>query len=75
LPAGIKKLAELLNYLGCKSVKIKRKGKGYRLWELPGSPESWRVPAKKKTEQPEIEAVEEKEEKRVSETEEFEIPF
>lgn len=42
LPAGIKKLAELLNYLGCKSVKIKRKGKEYRLWELPGSPEDWR---------------------------------
>lgn len=74
LPTGIKKLAELLNYLGCKSVKIKRKGKGYRLWELPGSPEDWRVPAKTKTEQPEVksEAVEEKEEKRVSETKERE---
>jgi hypothetical protein len=23
-------------------VKIKRKGTGYRFWELPGSPEDWR---------------------------------
>ncbi|WP_022854959.1 CHC2 zinc finger domain-containing protein [Thermodesulfobacterium thermophilum] len=72
LPASIKKLVELLQYLGCRNKRLKKGEKKYRLWELPGNPEDWRVPAKTKTEQPEIksEAVEEKEEKRVSETKE-----
>jgi hypothetical protein len=74
LPASIKKLVELLQYLGCRNKRLKKGEKKYRLWELPGNPEDWRVPAKTKTEQPEIksEAVEEKEEKRVSETKERE---